>query len=141
MNFSKNRQVGFTLVELMICMLIFAIVIASGFACLKSGLGLIENARHHTRSAQIMQSEIERIRSLPWNDVIVLTDDTDVALGTEFSGTTYDLYTMQREVEEGDSVDERVVTLEGDGTDISGRFHARAYTSQYTRGGREDYSH
>jgi prepilin-type N-terminal cleavage/methylation domain-containing protein len=137
MNLLKDRETGFTLVEVMVAMAIFAIVIASGFACLRSGMGLVENARHHTRAAQIMQSEIERIRSLPWNNVIVLTDDADVALATEFSGAAYDAYTMRRVV--SGSGDERVVTLGVDWTDVGGHSHTRAYKSQYTKGGLYDY--
>ncbi len=137
MVFSRKRQEAFTLVELMVAMVIFAIVIASGFACLRSGMGLVDNARHHTRSSQIMQSEIERIRSLPWNDVIALTDDTDVTLGAEFTATAYDAYTMQRTVT--GSGGERVVTLLVDWTDIAGRAHSRTYVSQYTKGGLYDY--
>jgi hypothetical protein len=121
----------------MIAMVIFAIVIASGFACLKSGLGLMENSRHTTRSSQIMQSEIERIRSLPWNQVIALSNDADVTLGNAFAATVYEAYTMERRVT--GSGNERVVTLIVSWTDNSGRAHSRSYVSQYTRGGLYDY--
>ncbi len=133
----KKCQAAFTIVEVMIAMVIFAIVIASGFACLKSGLSLMENARHHTRSSQIMQSEIERIRSLPWNDVTSLTNDRNVPLGTTFAAAVYDAYTIERRIT--GSGDERVVILEVTWTDNGGRSHSRIYMSQYTRGGLYDY--
>lgn len=134
---TKKSQSAFTIVEVMIAMVIFAIVIASGFACLKSGLGLMENSRHTTRSSQIMQSEIERIRSLPWGQVIALSNDADITLSDAFAATVYEAYTMERRVT--GSGNERVVTLIVSWTDNSGRAHSRSYVSQYTRGGLYDY--
>ncbi|WP_162025766.1 MULTISPECIES: prepilin-type N-terminal cleavage/methylation domain-containing protein [unclassified Lentimonas] len=137
MSSSKNQQAGFSLIEVMIAMAIFAIVIVSGMACLKSGLALVENSRHHTRSAQIMQSEIERIRSMPWDEVIALVNESDVSLANEFSETAYDVYTMQRDV--SGSGDVRIVTLDVAWVDLGGRPHNRTYISQYTKGGLYDY--
>ena len=137
MVFFKKCQAAFTIVEVMIAMVIFAIVIASGFACLKSGLSLMENARHNTRSSQIMQSEIERIRSLPWDEVIALSDDDDVELGSTFIGALYNSYTMERTLSGFGDV--RVVTLVVSWTDNGGRTKTRTYMSQYTRGGLYDY--
>ncbi|CAA6678305.1 Unannotated [Lentimonas sp. CC4] len=84
-----------------------------------------------------MQSEIERIRSMPWDEVIALVNESDVSLANEFSETAYDVYTMQRDV--SGSGDVRIVTLDVAWVDLGGRPHNRTYISQYTKGGLYDY--
>ena len=119
-------------------MAIFALVIVGGFACLNMGMSLVENSRHHTRSAQIMQSEIERIRSLPWNDITVLpAEDANVTVAAQFNQSVYDAYSMKRSI--SGSGDERLITLVVTWSDLSGRAHTRTYASQYTKGGLYDY--
>lgn len=133
-----KRKDAFTLVEVMVAMTIFALVIFSGFACLKMGLGLTENSRHNTRAAQIMQSEIERVRSLAWALITTLpATDADVAVAAHFNQSIYDAYTMSRTVT--GSGDIRVITLDITWTDQSGNAHSRTYASQYTKGGLYDY--
>lgn len=136
---ARERLGGFTLFEVMIAMAVFTMVIAGGFACFNIGLGLIENSRHSTRSCQIMQSEIERVRSLPWAEIEALpASDADVPLASGFTTeSAYDVYTMKRVV--SGSGDSRVVTLEVEWSDNSGRSHTRTYVAQYTKGGLYDY--
>jgi prepilin-type N-terminal cleavage/methylation domain-containing protein len=145
MIFSHNRQSAFTLIELMVAMVLFATVVAGGFSCLKMGLGLVENSRHSTRACQIMQSEIERIRSLPWGDKVddvgifdLPASDLDVTIDSGFTvHSGYDVYTMSRVVT--GSGDSRVITLEVEWFDNGGRSHSRTYIAQYTKGGLYDY--
>lgn len=135
---SSKIKEGFTIIEVVVAMVVFAVVIAGGFACLKMGLGLVENSRHNTRSTQIMQSEIERVRSLAWANIILLpTSDSDVTVAAQFNSSAYDAYTMGREI--SGSGDSRLVTLTVIWTDNSGRSHSRSYASQYTKGGLYDY--
>lgn len=138
-SYTRERLGGFTLFEVIIAMTVFTMVIAGGFACFNQGLGLIENARHSTRSCQIMQSEIERVRSLPWADIEALpVSDLDVTPASGFINESgYDAYTMTRVV--SGSGDTRVVTLEIEWSDNSGRLHMRTYAAQYTKGGLYDY--
>jgi prepilin-type N-terminal cleavage/methylation domain-containing protein len=134
-----QRVKAFTLIEVIIAMTIFAMVIIGGFACFKMGLGLVENARHNTRSCQIMQSEIERVRSLPWSGIVALpVSNLDVSIASGFVGEGgYDAYTLKRYITgTGDS---RVMTLEADWADLNGRSHSRTYVAQYTKGGLYDY--
>lgn len=133
----RCRQ-AFTLIEVLIALIIFAIVIASGFACIKMGLQQVDNARHHTRSAQIMQSEVENIRSLPWARLIALqTAETTLSIASQFGDSTYSSYTLKRSI--SGSGDVRIITFVVTWKDISGDSHSKTYVTQYTRGGLYDY--
>lgn len=133
----RCRQ-AFTLIEVLIALIIFAIVIASGFACIKMGLQQVDNARHHTRSAQIMQSEVENIRSLPWARLIALqTAETTLSIASQFGDSTYSSYTLKRSI--SGSGDVRIITFVVTWEDISGDSHSKTYVTQYTRGGLYDY--
>jgi len=141
----KECKKAFTLVELMIALVIFAIVIASGFACVKMGLTLVDNSRHHTRAGQIMQSEIERIRSLPWGSSIepgtllaLPTAETAITLNDEYAQANYANYELKRTITNGVG-DSRKITLVVTWTDIGRMTHAKTYVTLYTKGGLYDY--
>ena len=61
----KNSE-GFTRVELMISTVVLSVIFAGGFGALHQGNRLIEIARDETRAGQILQSEIEDLRTLNW---------------------------------------------------------------------------
>lgn len=134
----RTKASAFTLVELLIAMAIFMIVIVSGFACVKMGMGLVDNARHHTRSSQIMQSEIERVRSLAWANLTALpTTKTKVTVASQFNDASYNNYTLYRTL--SGSGDVRKITLEVFWTDMTGDTNSKTYVTQYTKGGLYDY--
>lgn len=135
----QRKQSGFTLIEVMIAITIFAMVVASGFACVKIGMGLVDNSRHHTRASQIMQSEIERVRSLAWADLNNETaSETTIAIDTRFTTqASYADYELKRTI--AGSGDVRVITLVVTWKDISGLSNSKTYVTQYTRGGLYDY--
>lgn len=129
---------GFTLIEVMIAITIFAVVIASGFACVKIGMGLADNSRHHTRASQIMQSEIERIRSLAWatlNDETAT--ETTLSISNKFKDASYADYVLKRTIT--GTGDTRKITLVITWKDLSGLSNSKTYVTQYTRGGLYDY--
>ncbi|HAV14342.1 MAG TPA: hypothetical protein DCX06_12745 [Opitutae bacterium] len=131
---------GFTLVEVMIAIFIFAIVITSGFACLKMGMGMVDNSRHHTRAAQIMQSEIEKIRSMPWAIFNALNEaETTVTLDANFTqNSNYAAYEVKRTITAA-AGNSKKVELVATWTDINGKTKSRIYVTHYTKGGLYDY--
>ncbi len=133
-----GRIGGFSLVELLIALVVFAIIIVSGFACVKLGMGLVDNARHHTRAAQIMQSEVERVRSLAWANLTALpAAKTKVSVASHFGDSSYTTYDLYRSI--SGAGDSRKITLQVFWTDMGGRSHQKTYVTQYTKGGLYDY--
>ena len=73
---SPLNQRGFTLVEAFISIVIFGIFIASIFQYLSYSLDLSENARDLNRVTQIMQHQMEDLRSTKWDDLPSLEGKT-----------------------------------------------------------------
>ncbi len=60
---------GTTLLEVLIAMVILAMVIGSSMVSLGYGFTRIENARHATRISQVLQTEMETLRSMSWEEM------------------------------------------------------------------------
>ena len=58
-----SAKEGFTLVEVMIGMVLMAIVFTAAFGSYFLGLRIIEDAREEVLASQIIQSELERLRT------------------------------------------------------------------------------
>jgi len=137
---------GFTIVEVMLATFVMFFGIVSSILVLQGGYKAIDTARNTTLAAQIMQSEMERIRLLSWNAVAALPSTETIDLNTIFpAGTTTNLlahrYTAVRtSAEVSGKVGEMkeiglVVTWRG----IDGLTHTRSTTTQYAKNGLYDY--
>lgn len=136
--FKGQRIEAFSLVELMVGMTIFSMVAASGFATLNLGFGLMDTARSYTQASQIMQSEVERVRSLAWASLNNLpTQRSEVPLASEFDSGAFKKYTLYRSIL--GAGDTRKITVEIEWRGINGRTYTKSYATQYTRGGLHDY--
>jgi len=135
---TKRVQAGFSLIELMVALFVFSIAMTGGYACIKMGIDLVDNSRHNTRAAQIMQSEIERVRSMAWADLTALSSSpTSVVISSDFSQAGYTAYSMTRAVTGSGS--SRKITLVIAWDAIGGRTYSKTYVTQYTQGGIYDY--
>ncbi len=67
--FRTRARAAFTLVEIMIASFVMLFAISSSIIVLQSGFRSLDTARKTTLAAQIMQSEMERIRMLSWSSV------------------------------------------------------------------------
>lgn len=134
----KRRVSAFTLVELMVALGVFAIVFASAFYCIQASSRLIDTARHHTRAAQIMQSEIESIRSMAWANMTSLpTVSTAISLDRVlFDQTVYAKYTLTRTIEGSGNVRKIIYNLSWKARN---KTYNRSYVAVYTQGGLYDY--
>lgn len=113
-------------------------VAASGFATLNLGFGLMDTARSHTQASQIMQSEVERVRSLAWASLNSLpTQRTEVPISAQFDARAYDRYTLYRSI--SGTGDVRRITVEIEWRGLNGRAYAKSFATQYTKGGLHDY--
>ncbi len=68
-----NRQAsgseGFTLVEMIVAMTLMAMVFTAAFGSYFLGMRMVEDAREEIRAAQIIQSEVERLRTMNWDQL------------------------------------------------------------------------
>lgn len=140
MNLSQNRQVGFTLVEVMIAMIVFSMVIAGALIGISRGFQLIDTTRNYTRSSQVLQSELELLRTLPWATFSELSDSEltekfQEQIVTQFGESTY-TGKVETKVTGGDLM-QIIVTVEWSGQ--KGRVHTLNYVTFFTEGGVNDY--
>ena len=63
----SKPQAAFSLVEVMVALAVFTLVIAGAFVAINRGYDLVTESRHYTRASQVIQSEIELLRTLPWD--------------------------------------------------------------------------
>jgi len=61
---SRSKSEGFTLVEMMVAVVLIGLVLSASFGTLSLAFGTVERARDYTRVAQILQSEMEDLRTL-----------------------------------------------------------------------------
>lgn len=117
---------------------IFTLVIAGGLAGIRRGFDILQDSRNYTRISQILQSEVESLRTLSWEDLTVLPDNTLVDVDTQFDTNAYDIYTVRRLIETVEDDLRRVVVV------ISyqnrrGKPVTLRYITFFTRGGVNDY--
>lgn len=72
---------GFTLMEVLVAMTLITLVIGGGITALIQGNRMVEDARDVTRVSQVIQSEIEDLRTKNWDDLagLVWTAQVDGA--------------------------------------------------------------
>ncbi len=69
-------RAAFTIVEVTLALFVLAFVIAAALVTLQTGFKQLDNARYTTLAGQILQSQVEKLRLLNWNQ---LTNSTDGA--------------------------------------------------------------
>jgi len=135
---SRESRVGFTLVEVMISMAVILTIFAGGFGALFQGNKLVEIARDETRASQVLQSEIEDLRTLDWATLTALDTDAAYAAKSSFTDAYADRYSIERKITTR-SATERRVTLTVTWTDNRGTDHSREYITLIAKDGLYDY--
>lgn len=134
----SSSQKGFTLTELIVAMGIFTLVIAGGLSGVSRGFDILEDSRNYTRVSQILQSEIESLRSLSWEELIDLPDSSKIDVDTQFDTDAYDMYAVRRKiVTEADDLRRVVLTVSY--KNDRARLITLKYFTFFTRGGLNDY--
>ena len=137
---SHNRQGAFTLIEVMVAMIVFSMVIAGGLVGISRGFELIDTTRNYTRSSQVLQSELELLRTLPWSTFSQLSDSEltekfQKQIVAQFGADSY-VGAVATELTGGDLM-QVVVTIEWSAR--KGRVHTLNYVTFFTDGGVNDY--
>lgn len=126
--------------------------IASAIIAMQSGFKQIDVARGTTLASQIIQSEMERLRMMPWNKTIpasVVDSISELPASETFDGATYfsnhaDLigkYTITRTVADDSTRPGKVrnITLSVRWQSYDNRWHQRSFTAIYAKNGLYDY--
>lgn len=130
---------------------VMAFGIATSIIAMQMGFKALDVARDSTLAAQIMQSEIERIRLLPWNNastaavdsILELPASETVSLATMFAASPelaakFDV-TRTVTADATRPSDVRYITVEVEWNSYDGRAHSRHFTTMYAKDGLYDY--
>jgi len=129
---------GFTLVEIMIAIVLGAMILAGGFMALRTGFTILEQARDNTRVTQILQSEMERLRSMRFEDIGALPAKAQFTPQGGFTNAFADRYTLTRVIEEGMSSSQYRVTITAQ-WEVHGVTKTQQFSSLFTEDGLYDY--
>jgi len=129
---------GFTLVEVMVATLLISMAIAGGVASLIQGNRMIEDARHMTRVSQIIQSEVEALRTLTWSDFEDMPSFAKIPLQGNFAQRYANTYFVYRYVYNYNSA-QKSVYLYVTWYDAKGNYKWQWYYTRFTENGLNDY--
>ena len=136
---SPRGVAGTSLIELMMAVVILGMVFGSAFGVLDVGFNIIETSRDYTRVAQILQSEMEAMRTKNWTQITALTTGT-FDPDPKFSAAFAARYTCGRIVEMPLlKPDQRKIELSVSWKPRKGPRLTRFYTTTYTKGGLNDF--
>jgi Tfp pilus assembly protein PilV len=147
---TRGRE-GFTIIEVALGTFVMALGISSAILSMQMGFKALNVARDTTLASQIMQSEIERVRLMQWNNpggavdsILELPASDTVALSTMFTANPQLVakFSVTRTVTvDGSRADVRYITLAVTWNSYDGRSHVRSFTTMYCKNGLYDYYH
>ena len=157
----RRATAAFTIMEVAMATFVMAFGITSSIVALQSGFKAIDVARGTTLAAQIIQSEMERLRMMPWNKSSTSAVDSILELSTATDTTApipsgspagvdvakirgadvVGRYTITRTVEDnadhpGEAKD---ITVTVRWQSYDNRWHQRSITALYCQNGLYDY--
>jgi hypothetical protein len=144
---------GFTIVEVAMATFVMLFALASSILAMQSGFRALDTARKTTLAAQIMQSEMERIRMLNWTQIKAMVGDVPqkIDFKTIFPQNTATEREMYRQIDEAFTAmrttkslaayDNEVCEIEVLITwrGIDGTLHQRSSSTQYCANGLYSY--
>lgn len=134
------KKQGFTAVEVLIGASLMVTLIAGMLHLIKQGNYFVELARDQTRITQLLQSEIEDLRTLNWNDLTEMDGFAAFTPEGNFVNAFAGDYTCYRYVYEPSSFpNERWVWVIGYWTDSHNRTHQAYFFTTFSEGGLNDY--
>lgn len=135
----RSPSPGFTLAEVMVSLAIMGILFTAAFGAYFLGLRLLEDARHRLRASQIIQSELERLRSLNWTNIQALPSSTNFFPEGEFVAQFADTYTATRNFETVSSNTQLLTRVTVSWTNSRGIAASESFCTVITEGGLSDY--
>jgi Tfp pilus assembly protein PilV len=145
-----SRNHGFTILEVALAATIMALGIASSIVVMQAGFKAIDVARDNTLASQILQSEMERLRLMPWanstverDSITELVSPETVSLSAMFSTSEAlaSRFTVRRTIDTDSTRpgDIRYITISVTWRTLDGRRQTRSFRSMYAKNGLYDY--
>jgi type II secretory pathway pseudopilin PulG len=138
--FQKKGVAAFTLVEVIMSSAIFGLIFASVATALAQGYTIIENARDNAHINQILQSEVENVRSMNWDDLNAMPDWERIQQQAGFATSISDRFVCERFINER-RVGQKEIILTITWTDRRQTNHFRKFVTYYTKEGMYDYQY
>lgn len=133
---------GTTILEVLIAMVIMGMVIGSSVVCMGYGFTRIENARHATRISQILQTEMETLRAMSWEEIETLVNDqgksSTFVVHFESSEDRIRDLVATRTIEDT-KTNMKTITLTATWKDSKNTEHDLSYATWYGKEGLSDY--
>lgn len=143
---------GFTIIEVAVAATVMVLALSSAIIVMQAGFRSLDTARKTTIAAQIIQSEMERVRMLSWSRVeALMTADPKIDLETIFPqntdlerkvlGQMKNVFTATRTItplaDFSNEIVEITVTITWRG--IDGSVHNRSTNTRYCKNGLYNY--
>lgn len=128
---------GFTLVEVMVASTVLIFGIVTAITTSQRGLQALDTARNLSAASQVMQSEMERIRLLNWNQLQELQQSGDTAVSADAAAGTARVICTR--VITDVRTDMKQITLATTWHGYDGREHTARLITRYGKSGLNDY--
>ena len=129
---------GVTIIELMMATMLLGVIFASAFSLIGMGFIMIERAKDTTRVTQILQNEVDFLRTQSWTQLQALegteavTPDALIVAGVESRYTVTRILTDFK-------TDQMELTITAVWTDNKGIAHTRTFYTLLTNEGLYDF--
>ena len=137
---NPGKKKGFSLVEFMVGSGVMTLVLAGCFSGIGQALLISENVKSGNFAAQILQSEMDEIHPLQWDEVDQLPSSGIFNPKAYFSIIPLREYSCQRSITDLGSF-QKEIRLAVSWTDLKGISHSREYVTYYTKDGLYDYTY
>lgn len=138
-----RSQRGFTIVEVAMASFIMAFGLATSIIVMQAGYKSIDIARGSTLAAQIIQSELERLRMMSWTGINGLPATATFDGAANFSSSTdvAGKYTITRTVTADTTrpTEMKNITVSVRWQSYDLRWHQRSFSALYAKNGLYDY--
>lgn len=134
---ARRGRSGFSLAEVLIASTVLMVGISGALVTLQRSIDSIAQARQLDAASQLMQTELERLRLLNWNQLQSLQDSgrTDVPVP---SGGDFARFSCERRIRDlRDGMKE--ITLVASWGGLDGRAYNASLVTRYGRSGLNDY--
>ncbi len=139
----RRGQRAFTILEVTLATFVMALGISTSTLTMMGGFKTLDVARNITLASQILQSEMERLRLMDWNNIVAISGTSTVDLNSVFTDDA-DLaarFTLTRTVSDvtGKAGEMKEIVLVVSWTTMDGRTLTRQFNTYYAKDGLYDY--